>query len=216
MKNSASIRRLTGGMAALPGLLLASCWVAAPAMAHHPFGGEAPQTLVQGLISGVGHPVLGLDHLAFVIAIGLIAAIARRGFTVPLSFLLAALVGTGLHLNGLDLPAPELVISASVLIFGILATMGRQLSTPVVVILAAIAGVFHGYAYGEAVVGAEPTPLVAYLIGFSLVQGAIALVAYLLSKRAVSKDQTTGFISVRNAGFVVCGAGAAFLGNLLV
>ena len=215
MKNSASIRRSTGGAAALLAVLLSGL-MAAPAMAHHPFGGEAPQTIVQGLVSGVGHPVLGLDHLAFVVAIGLLAAVVRRGFTVPLSFLLAALVGTGLHLNGLNLPAPELVISASVLVFGILATMGRRLSLPVVVMLAAIAGVFHGYAYGEAVVGAEPTPLVAYLIGFSFIQGAIALVAYLLSKRAVSKNQTAGFISVRNAGFVICGAGAAFLGNLLV
>ena len=206
-----SARQIAGGVAALTVLL-----TAAPAMAHHPFGGEAPKTIVEGLISGVGHPVLGLDHLAFVIAIGLLAAVVRRGFSIPLSFLIAALVGTALHLAGLNLPAPELVISGSVLVFGILATMGRKLSLPTVMILAAVAGLFHGYAYGEAVVGAEPTPLVAYLIGFSLVQGAIAFAAYLLSKRVVDGDRTAGLIPVRNAGFVVCGAGAAFLGNLLV
>ena len=210
-KNFASIRWFAGGVA-----MLLTGFTATPAMAHHPFGGEAPQNIAQGIVSGIGHPVLGLDHLAFIITIGLLAAVLRRGFTVPLSFLIAALVGTGIHLNGLDLPATELAISTSVLIFGALATMGRRLSTSAVVGLAVIAGVFHGYAYGEAVVGAEPTPLIAYLVGFSFVQGAIALIAYLFSKRAVSKDQTAGLISVRNAGFVVCGAGAAFLGNLLV
>ena len=210
-KTHSSIRRLIGGGAGLLTLL-----AAAPALAHHPFGGKAPQTIFEGFLSGIGHPVLGLDHLAFVIAIGLIAAVIRRGFTIPLSFLLAALVGTGLHLSGLNLPAAELVISGSVLVFGILATMGRQLSPPTVVILAAIAGIFHGYAYGEAVVGAEPTPLIAYLIGFSLVQSAIALTAYLISKRTLSQNQTAGFVSVRSAGFIICGAGAAFLGNLLV
>ncbi|MEL6814059.1 MAG: HupE/UreJ family protein [Cyanobacteria bacterium J06598_3] len=190
--------------------------LAAPAMAHHPFGGQAPQSLFEGLLSGIGHPVLGFDHLAFVIAVGLLAAVLRRGFTVPLAFLLAALVGTGLHLGELNLPAPEFVISASVLLFGALVVTRRDLSTPAVVALTALAGMFHGYAYGEAVVGAEPTPLVAYLIGFTAVQGAIAGVAYLLSQRALNKERSVGLISVHHAGFAIFGAGAAFLGSLLV
>lgn len=190
--------------------------LAAPAMAHHPFGGQAPQSIFEGLLSGLGHPVLGFDHLAFVIAVGLLAAVLRRGFTVPLAFLLAALMGTGLHLGELNLPAPELVISASVVLFGALAVTRRDLSTPAVVALTALVGMFHGYAYGEAVVGAEPTPLVAYLIGFTVVQGAIAGVAYLLSQRALHKERSVGLISVHHAGFAIFGAGAAFLGNLLV
>ncbi|MEM9091150.1 MAG: HupE/UreJ family protein [Cyanobacteria bacterium P01_F01_bin.53] len=189
---------------------------ALPAMAHHPFGGQAPQNMFEGLLSGIGHPVLGFDHFAFAIAVGLLAAVLRRGFTVPLAFLLAALVGTGLHLGGLNLPAPELVISASVFLFGVLVITRRELSTPAVVGLTALVGIFHGYAYGEAVVGAEPTPLVAYLIGFTLVQGAIAGIAYLLSQRAIDKEHSVGLISVHHAGFAILGAGAAFLGNLLV
>ncbi|MEO1445664.1 MAG: HupE/UreJ family protein [Cyanobacteria bacterium J06635_11] len=193
---------------------------AAPAMAHHPFGGQAPGTIVEGLLSGVGHPVIGLDHLAFVIAVGLLAAVVKRGFTVPLAFLLSALVGTGLHLAEVTLPAPELVISLSVLVVGALVTAKRALNTQIIVLLTALVGMFHGYAYGEAVVGAEPTTLVAYLIGFTVVQGAIAAVAYLLSKRALNADKrvgnSAGLISVHHAGFAIFGAGAAFLGNLLV
>lgn len=49
--------------------------LALPAAAHHPFGGEAPKTLFEGLISGIGHPVIGFDHLALVIAAGLLAAV---------------------------------------------------------------------------------------------------------------------------------------------
>lgn len=211
MHQNLSIRQITGGVAALAILLSAM-----PAMAHHPFGGTAPQNILEGLISGIGHPTLGLDHLAFVIGVGLLAAILRRGLAIPVVFLLAAIVGTGLHLSELNLPVPEHVIAGSVLVFGILAAIGRKLNFSVVVALAAIAGIFHGYAYGEAVVGAEPTPLVAYLIGFTAVQGAIAFAAYLLSKRAMSQDRTVGLVSVRNAGFVLCGAGAAFLGGLLV
>ena len=195
---------------------IATLTLAAPAFAHHPFGGAAPSTFLAGLVSGIGHPVLGFDHLACVIAVGLVAAVLRRGITVPLAFLLAALTGTGLHLAAVDLPALELVISFSVLLFGLLAVTRRNLSTPAVVALAAFVGMFHGYAYGEAVVGAEPTPLVAYLIGFTLVQGVIAAIAYLLSKRTISQNRTVGILCVRQAGFAVCGAGAILLGNLFV
>ncbi|MGD1899955.1 MAG: HupE/UreJ family protein [Phormidesmis sp.] len=189
--------------------------LAAPAIAHHPFGGEAPSTFVQGFLSGIGHPVIGLDHLAFVIAAGLLAAVVTRGVWVPVAFVVATLLGTGIHLAELDLPMTELVIATSVLLFGGLAVMRDRLNPIFVIMLAALAGVFHGYAYGEAVVGAEPTPLLAYLLGFAGVQGAIAYTTYLLSKRAVVKDQDAGLISVRHAGFTVLGVGAAFLGGLV-
>lgn len=212
-KGVIGVRVMRGGAIASALLTLL---IATPAMAHHPFGGQAPKTIVEGLISGVGHPVLGFDHLAFVIALGLLAAVVRRGFTVPLVFFLAALIGTGLHLGGANLPAPELVISASVLLFGALVTAHKTLNTLVVVALTALVGVFHGYAYGEAVVGAEPTPLVAYLIGFTAIQACIAGVACLLSQRALNAERSVGLISVHHAGFAIFGAGVAFLGNLLV
>ena len=59
-------------------------------------------------MSGMGHPVIGIDHLAFVIAAGLVAALMRRGVLVPIVFVLGSLAGTGIHLQALDLPAPEL------------------------------------------------------------------------------------------------------------
>ena len=212
MTHTLSIRGLMtrGGLAAIATLLLAT-----PALAHHPFGGEAPQTVFQGLLSGLGHPVIGLDHLAFIIAVGLLAAVLRQR-ALPIVFLLAAVFGTGLHLAELNLPAPELVISGSVLLFGLLAVSHRQLNAPTVMALAAIAGIFHGYAYGEAVVGAESMPLVAYLAGFTLIQGAIAYTTYFLSQRHLKREGSAGIIPLRQAGFVICGAGAAFLGSLLI
>jgi hypothetical protein len=56
----------------------------AGASAHHPMGGTTPQTLWHGLLSGFGHPVIGLDHLAFVVAMGLLATPLARGALMPL------------------------------------------------------------------------------------------------------------------------------------
>ena len=41
--------------------------------------GELPASLGQGLLSGLAHPVIGLDHLAFIVAAGLIAGAAGLG-----------------------------------------------------------------------------------------------------------------------------------------
>lgn len=51
---------------AIPALLL----TLAPASAHHVMDGQLPSTFAQGLLSGLGHPVIGPDHLAFLIAVG--------------------------------------------------------------------------------------------------------------------------------------------------
>ncbi|MET0472193.1 MAG: HupE/UreJ family protein, partial [Xanthobacteraceae bacterium] len=40
------------------------------ASAHHVMGGRTPTTFVEGFLSGLGHPVIGPDHLAFLLAIG--------------------------------------------------------------------------------------------------------------------------------------------------
>ena len=52
----------------------------------------------------------------------------------------------------------------------------------------ALSGIAHGYAYGEAIVGAEPTPLVAYLVGFTLVQLAIVSAGYAIARHAERRE----------------------------
>lgn len=199
------------GLVITTGLLLAST----PAFAHHPFGGDAPLNSFQGFLSGLGHPVIGLDHLAFVIAAGLLAAAVGQGLMIPLSFVLASMVGTGIHLMAFNLPAPEFFIAASVLLFGGLLAMKQQPHQVVMVGLAALAGLFHGYAYGEAVVGAGMDTIVAYLIGFAAIQSAIAVGVYGGAKQLAGGHET-GALSLRFAGFTLAGVGAAFLSGVVL
>jgi urease accessory protein len=190
----------------VPGSLL----LCAPALAHHPFGGEAPANAIEGFLSGVGHPVIGLDHLAFVITAGLLAAIFNRGLLIPVAFVITSLLGTIVHLLNVNLPAPEFFISASVLGFGLLLAMKNSLPSGIMIALAAVAGLFHGYAYGEAVVGAGMPSLLAYLIGFSTIQMAIAVGVY-LTARQLGANSDVKPLNLRFAGFTLAGVGAAFL-----
>src|SRR5690606_3586927 len=100
--------------------LLASAASAVPALAHHAMGGQLPQTFAQGLLSGIGHPVIGIDHLAFVVAVGVAAALAGRLWTLTPAFVIGAFAGCLVHLAGITLPVAELVIAATVLLLGAL------------------------------------------------------------------------------------------------
>lgn len=201
--SSAWLRVLVIGLVAL--------FLAIPAQAHHMLGGRLPANFLEGFLSGLGHPIIGLDHFAFIVAAGLLAATKRNGIWIPAVFVLAALAGTGIHLLRLDLPGTEAFVALSVLLFGLLLALPNQLNLALMVGLAAIAGIFHGYAYGESIVGAEMSPLVAYLLGFTTIQLAIALSAFKLGEWALQRLTTGTTLPLRFAGFTLCGAGMAFL-----
>ncbi len=187
-----------------------------PVKAHHPLGGGTPTNFFEGFMSGIGHPVIGVDHLVFVISVGLLAAITHQGIKIPLAFAFAAMAGTGLHLMEIDLPAPELIISGSVLLFGVFLALKNRPHSLVLTGLAAIMGLFHGYAYGEAIFGAEITPLVAYLAGFTAIQLIIATAAFFVGKTLMQQASEQPNLPFRFAGFTICGVGAAFLSTLIL
>lgn len=184
---------------------------AGPALAHHPMGGALPLTFGQGLLSGLGHPVIGPDHLAAVLAAGLLAAAAGATALLPLAFVLASLAGVGLHLALVDLPLAETLVALSVVTFG-LALLARRLPQRWGVFLAAafaLAGVVHGYAYGESIVGAEPAPLYAYLLGLALVQAGLATAAFLGGRLVLRAGEAPAgrFYRVASAIVVLVGVG---------
>ncbi|HCI20267.1 MAG: hydrogenase [SAR116 cluster bacterium] len=183
---------------------------AGAAFAHHPLGGMTPQTAMHGFLSGVGHPVIGFDHLAFIIGVGLIAAFHRNKLAMPAAFVAGTVGGTMLTLAAVSLPLAELVITGSVVAAGVVAMRGKIMDLRVAAILAAAAGLFHGWAYGAAVIGAETTPVIAYLVGFGMIQMLIAGGVALATAR-VWKIIDVAALQPRLAGAVVAGVGLAFL-----
>lgn len=184
--------------------------LATPALAHHPIGGEMPDTLMHGFLSGLGHPVIGLDHLAFVVAVGISSAVIGARMAGPLVFIGATLIGCLLALNGIAAAQAEWLIAASVLVIGAMTLSGRTFSATPYLLLFALAGVLHGGAYAEAIVGAETTPIVSYLIGFSAVQFVIAVGMGWIT-RETWQATSAAAIQPRLAGAVVAGVGAAIL-----
>ncbi|NJK55693.1 MAG: hydantoin utilization protein A [Pleurocapsa sp. SU_5_0] len=204
------------GLAATVFLSINLLFNAAPALAHHAMGGNLPNNFGEGFISGLAHPVIGIDHLVFVIAIGLLAALSKKvGIVMPAIFVTATAVGAGIHLQGINLPAPELIISTSVLAMGIFLARESQANLSLLTGLAALAGIFHGYAYAESVFGVEMTTLGAYLLGFSLIQLIISAIAF-YTAQALNRSAVKSPLSFRFAGFAICGVGFTFLANVVL
>ena len=183
---------------------------AGAAFAHHPLGGMTPQTALHGILSGIGHPVIGIDHLAFIIGVGLIAAFHRSRLAMPAAFVGGTVAGTMLTLAAVTLPLAEIVITGSVVVAGVIAMRGKVTDLRVAALLAVAAGLFHGWAYGAAVVGAETTPIIAYLVGFGMIQMLIAGGVAFASER-FWKVIDAAALQPRLAGAVVAGVGLAFL-----
>jgi len=190
--------------------LAAPLLAAAPALAHHPMGGATPETAWHGLLSGIGHPIIGVDHFAFIVLVGLAAAFAGARFITPLAFIAATVAGCLLKVAGIALPLAEFVIAGSVVLTGIMVLSGKNFGATAYGVIFAIAGLFHGWAYGAAIIGAEPTPLAAYLTGFGVTQYAIALAVSWLTL-SVWKASDSRAVQPRLAGAVAAGIGAAFL-----
>ena len=180
----------------------------ASASAHHVMGGKIPTTFAEGFLSGLGHPVIGPDHLAFLLAIGVAVGVGGLNLVLPLLFVVASAIGVTLHVNGINLPGAEIVVAVSVLFAGFLIARGRALPVSLWAILFAAAGLFHGYAFGESIFGAERSPLHAYLLGLIIVQSALTVGTALFVRRRAGGVSA---IAPRLAGAVIIGVGLATL-----
>ncbi|MEC9359500.1 MAG: HupE/UreJ family protein [Pseudomonadota bacterium] len=147
----------------------------APALAHpgHPLADS-------GLLSGLLHPMLGLDHLLTMLMVGLWAAQlgGRARLWVPASFLALMLVGAGLAMAGWMPPHMESGIAVSLIVGGLLVAMALRLSMLPAAALVGVFAVFHGAAHG-AELPATASP-VLYGAGFLLATGTLHLAGGLI------------------------------------
>ena len=186
---------------------------AEPAFAHHLMGGHTPATFGEGLLSGLGHPVIGVDHFAAVVAVGCLAATHRMGAALAIGFVVAMMLGVAAHLHGATVPASELLVALTVLGLGGLVLWKREMPAAAALVLFALVGLIHGYALGESIYGAERSPLMAYLAGLALIQSVVALAAMSIANAAIRRSDP---VIVRLIGAGVAGVGIAVLMAQLV
>ena len=116
-----------------------------PVAEAHTFGSQGA-----GLMAGLTHPFVGLDHLLAMFAVGIWAGQlgGRAVWLIPLTFVSVMAVAATLASFGLLLPLMEPAIACSVLVLGLLIAGSVRLPTSVGGLLVSLFAVFHGYAHG--------------------------------------------------------------------
>jgi len=168
---------LLAGAAATLGLL-----AVLPAQAHHliDLGAMAP-TPLNGLLSGLAHPVIGPDHLLFLLSLTLVAL--RRPLTWVVTLLGVGLLGSAAGLLWPAAPGADVLVSLS-LVVEALVILERL---PAALLLPSMA--LHGYVLSAAVLGWTSMPIASYLLGLLVSQLMLLVLTQTMIKRAASALQ---------------------------
>ena len=172
------------GFALLGCLFLTPLVSAAPALAHHVADlGALQPTALNGVLSGLAHPVLGPDHLLFLLALSLVGL--QRRLRWALGLLVVGLLGSASGLIWPGLPGAEALVAATLVAEALV--LLRRL--PVQALLPAMA--LHGYVLSGPVFGWTSMPLTAYGAGLLLSQGSLLLLSLVVLRPAVSRLSPT-------------------------
>src|SRR5258706_3532819 len=110
------------------GLFLASiALLIDPALAHHVMGGQVPVTFRDGLLSGLAHPIIGIDHFAAVVAVACLASGHRAGSLFVFSFVGAMGAGGAIHFRGPTPAAAGIILALSLIVLGAVLPWHRML-----------------------------------------------------------------------------------------
>jgi urease accessory protein len=148
-------------------ILFPALLAASPVMAHtgHADGGS--------LVTGLLHPLLGLDHLLAMLAVGLWASRmpGRSRWLLPAAFVAMMAGGSALAWSGLAVPFVEPGIAASVLLLGLALAFSLRAPLPAAVCAVAVFALWHGAAHGQEMPAAAVPQL--YAAGFVAATAAL-------------------------------------------
>jgi len=165
-----------------------------------------------GFISGLLHPVLGWDHVAAMVAVGLWGAFLGSPalWLLPVVFPLVMAFGGALGLAGIPIPSVEIGIALSALILGAMILLAARPPLWLAGTIVAVFAIFHGHAHGTEL--PEAVSPLAYSLGFVIATGLLHLagIGFGLLVRWPS-----GRIVVRAGGAVIALGGVIFLGNAI-
>ncbi len=163
--------------------------------------------MIADVLDGAAHPLVGVDHLLVMVAVGVLAAVARDrrvALLTPAGFVAGMVAGAVPALLGFGVPAVEVVIAASVAVVGLMIVSTTHNGGLWLPVLAAAFGAVHGHAHGtELPAGATP---VAYVVGFVAMTAALQLAGY----SAGGRLHGSPFVRV-GAGVAITAAGVGLL-----
>ncbi len=187
-------------------ILLFACLASQSALAHSGDG------VGGGFVSGFFHPILGWDHVAAMVAVGLWGAFLGSPaiWVLPVVFPLVMALGGAMGVLGVPVPAVETGIAGSAVVLGAMVLLAVRPPLAVAAILVGAFAIFHGHAHGTEL--PEAANAIAYSIGFVVGTGLLHLAGIVLG---LLVKWPAGRALVRAAGGGIALAGMGFLTGAL-
>lgn len=165
-----------------------------------------------GFLSGLSHPISGLDHVLAMIAVGLWGA--QLGFPavwlLPVAFPMMMAFGGMLGLMGIPVPGIEVGIAVSGIVLGALILIEKKMPLFAALLIVAFFAIFHGHAHGTELEAGQNAML--YSLGFVLCTGTLHGLGIVIG--LVHRWQF-GRLALRGAGSIVMAGGLFFLWGAL-
>ena len=195
-------------------VLLAALVVAQPALAHHAVGGGQTLDFELAFVSGLAHPVINVEHFAFVIAIGIAAAVAQGSRWLPVWFVGGTVLGCVIAVAGYEIPYAYWIMLLALVAFGAALVWGRQRIGYIDLAVFFVTGILHGSVYAESIIGNVTSSIAGYLAGFAIIQTVIAMGAMMVAYALWRGDRL--YENARVVGGVVTGVGLTVLAQGIV
>lgn len=169
-------------------------------------------TLQGGFITGFMHPILGLDHVVAMVAVGLWGAFLGKPaiWILPIVFPLVMAFGGALGVAGVPIPYIETGIALSGLMLGLAVAFAIRPPIWIAAIIVGAFAIFHGHAHGTELPSAA-NPLI-FSIGFVIGTGLLHLAGIIIGELT---RWSWGIYVVRAGGGVIACIGLAFLVGVL-
>lgn len=164
--------------------------------------------IADGLMSGFVHPLAGLDHVAAMVAVGILGAFLGRPaiWILPVVFPLVMAFGGVLGLLGIPIPYIEVGIAASSLVLGSMILFELKPPLWITAVIVAAFAIFHGHAHGTELPKAANA--LAYSAGFVVSTGLLHLAGIGFGELI---RWPIGKIIARAAGGIIALVGIGFL-----
>ena len=161
-----------------------------------------------GFISGVLHPLFGLDHLVAMVAVGLWGAFLgdRAVWLLPVVFPSVMAIGAVAGILGVQLGFVEVFIALSGVVLGAFIVLGYRAPLWLALIFVGLFAIFHGYAHGLEM--PAESSAAAYGAGFVLATGALHAAGIAIG--FLTRFER-GLLAVRATGAAISVIGLTFL-----
>ena len=166
-----------------------------------------------GFLTGLQHPISGVDHVIAMLAVGLWGAQlgAPSVWILPVVFPMMMAMGGCLGLMGIPLPGVEVGIAISAVVLGFMVLAEARLKIQPAMVIVAFFAIFHGHAHGTELPAGQSGLL--YSIGFVAATGCLHAIGIAIG--LVHRWQA-GRLALRGAGSLVCAGGIYFLVRALI